>query len=66
VRKDSTKTAAVDPKYNWLPMATCPTGVKVQLLNASGVAVYSNYNGSPGFWRGWAPLPTLKKQDRND
>ncbi len=61
MKQDSTKKAVVDPGYNWLPMSNCPVDVKVQLLNAGGVAVYSLYNGKPGFWRGWAPLPTIKK-----
>ena len=55
---DSSGEAAVDKDYFWQPMATCPQGVKVQLLGAGGVAVYSTYVGKDLFWQGWAPLPT--------
>lgn len=52
---------AVATDYFWLPMDTCPRGVKVQLLNLGGVAVYGNYNGperlNKEVWNGWAPLP---------
>ena len=51
------RTVAVDQNYYWQPMDTCPRGVKVQMLSAGGVALYSTYNGAAGFWRGWAPLP---------
>jgi hypothetical protein len=60
---DSTDTVAVDTKYHWQPMATCPRGVKVQLKGRGGVAQYGHYSGKPDddFWVGWAPLPTTKK-----
>jgi hypothetical protein len=61
---DSTGTAAVDHTYFWQPMDTCPRGVKVQLLNAGGVAVYGQYQ-TDSFWKGWAPLPkNLKTCER--
>ncbi len=47
---------AVDTSYYWLPMDTCPRGVKVQLLNPGGVAVYGKWTGK-GDWLGWAPVP---------
>lgn len=56
-RIDSTGTTAVDSAYFWRHMATCPLGVKVQLLNPSGVAVYGTFNGKDAQWQGWAPLP---------
>jgi hypothetical protein len=37
-------------------LSTCPKGVKVQLLGAGGVAVYSQYKGED-FWIGWCPVP---------
>lgn len=48
---------AVAQGYYWQPMATCPTGVKVQLLGRGGVAVYAHWDGKEQFWTGWAPLP---------
>lgn len=51
-------TVAVDPNYYWQPIATCPRGVKVQLLGAGGVAIYSVYHGD-AFFKGWAPLPKV-------
>ncbi len=58
VNNDASVAVATD--YYWLPMDTCPRGVKVQLLNAGGVAVYGQYDGKNAHWQGWAPLP--KKQ----
>lgn len=58
----SDKVAAVDQEYFWQPMSTCPTGVKVQLLGAHGVAVYGAYNGKEKYWIGWAPLPKMTKE----
>lgn len=48
---------AVDQNYYWQPMDTCPRGVKVQLLNAGGVAVYGQHTSGHNQWLGWAPLP---------
>lgn len=55
------KAVAVATDYYWLPMDTCPQGVKVQLLGQGGVATYGEWNGKATFWQGWAPLP--KKPD---
>lgn len=54
-------TVAVDPDYYWQPMATCPRGAKVQLLNLGGVAVYGTYDGKDPSWGGWAPLPRRRQ-----
>lgn len=56
----STSGVAVDQTYYWRPMAECPRGVKVQLLNPGGVAVYGTFNGKDDGWRGWAPLPKIR------
>lgn len=56
---DQTVAVAVD--YFWQPMATCPLGCKVQLLNLGGAAVYSSYDGKDPDWQGWAPLPRKPK-----
>ena len=56
----SDNTVAVDYGYTWQSMSTAPRGVKLQLLNEGGVAVYSTYNGSDTTWRGWAPLPSKR------
>lgn len=53
------RTVAVDKGYPWQPMKDCPVGVKVQLLNPGGVAVYGQWNGRDKIWRGWAPLPYI-------
>ncbi len=55
--KISSNKVAVDQNYYWSPMSTCPTNVKVQLLNAGKVAVYGTYDGKNPEWKGWAPLP---------
>lgn len=48
---------AVDHEYCLQPMSTCPTGVKVQLLNPGGVLTYGVWDGKNNTWQGWAPLP---------
>ena len=44
-------------------MDTCPTGVKVQLMNPGGVLVYGTWDGKSKVWQAWAPLPRRRKQD---
>lgn len=61
---DSTGTAAVDHNYFWRPISTCPTGVKVQLIGDSGVAMYGTYNGRDTFHTHWAPLPKFNKDEK--
>lgn len=61
VRLSHDGAAAVDPDYYWRDMATCPRGVKVQLLNAGAVAIYAQFDGSDPQWLGWAPLPKVRK-----
>lgn len=63
---DSTGTVAVDHNYFWLPIDTCPRGVKVQLLGAGGVAMYGTYNGKDKFYTHWAPLPKIRKVEKWD
>jgi len=53
------------PDYFWRPLATCPRSVKVQLLGEGGVAVYGMYDGQDNFWKFWAPLPKINKQNDN-
>lgn len=61
------REVAVDHAYYWQPMNTCPRGVKVQLLNPGGVAVYGTYNGRPDAgWIGWCPLPKRKKESDDE
>jgi hypothetical protein len=55
---NSAATVAVDPNYYWQPIQTAPRGVKVQLLGAGGVAIYSTYHGDK-FFTHWAPLPKV-------
>jgi hypothetical protein len=61
---DSSSTVAVDREYYWQPIATCPMGVKVQLVNKGyGVAVYGQYRPKETFWTHWAPLPVFRKEN---
>jgi hypothetical protein len=52
------RTVAVDQHYYWQPIATCPHGLKVQLLGRGGVAIYSTWHGDE-FFTHWAPLPRI-------
>ena len=54
-------TAAVSTTQYWEDMATCPRGVKVQLLGAGGVAAYGMWDGKTKFWEGWAPVPKRRE-----
>lgn len=54
---NSDRSTAVDTRNEWLPMSTCPLGVKVQLLNPGGIAVYGTFNGRDPQWQGWHPVP---------
>jgi hypothetical protein len=60
---DSTRAAAVAQDVFWEPMSTCPLAVKVQLLGAGGVAVYSSWDGKSTFFQAWAPLPKRRRDD---
>ena len=60
IRPSSCGTVAVDTAYHWIPISSCPRGVKVQLLGKGGMAQYSIYQGD-SFWTDWAPLPTNRK-----
>tara|TARA_R110002126_G_scaffold54971_7_gene148373 strand:+ start:1244 stop:1429 length:186 start_codon:yes stop_codon:yes gene_type:complete len=53
---------AVDHEYFWQSMQSCPAEVKVQLLNAGGVAVYGTWDGKSNFWQAWAPLPKKRRE----
>lgn len=60
-RINSDRTAAVAMDAHYLPMHTCPIAVKVLLLGAGGVATVGTYNGKDKFWKGWFPLPKVRK-----
>lgn len=62
VALNSEQNVAVDRAYYWQPIATCPRGVKVQLLGRGGVAAYGQFNGKDDFWTHWAPLPVRRKE----
>lgn len=47
----------VSPDVFWRPMASCPAGVKVQLLNPGGCACYGTAQPHDKRWIGWCPLP---------
>lgn len=58
-------SVAVDHDYYWLPIdKDTPRGVKLQLLNTGGVAVYGHYDGKDTFWQAWAPLPKKRKKEK--
>lgn len=53
------RKAAVGDFY-YLPMSTCPTGVKV-VLYGDGVATVATFDGKTSFWQGWYPLPKFRR-----
>jgi hypothetical protein len=56
------KVAAVSKSTVWLPIETCPKGLKCLLLGAGGVALLGTYNGDP-FFTDWHPLPRRRSDD---
>lgn len=60
--KINSDRVAVDHSYFWQPMETCPPHTKVQLLNPGGCIVYGKWNGRDNYWKGWAPLPKVRKE----
>lgn len=56
----SDRAAIVDAAYFWRPIASCPIGHKVQLINRHlGCAAYGLYKSGDTYWTHWAPLPTF-------
>lgn len=60
---NSSRTVAVGD-HEFLPMADCPRGVKVQLLTPGHVAVYGVWDGK-GSYLGWYPVPKIPKEITN-
>lgn len=54
--------AAVDQEYFYRDMDSCPVGCRVILLNPGNVATISVYSPKDTYWRGWSPLPKIRKQ----
>jgi hypothetical protein len=53
-------SALVDPDYWWRPMSTCPSGIKVQLLNRAGIGTSGKLESNrDGWFIGWAPMPKI-------
>ena len=63
MKLNTDQTVAVSTKVFWSPMKSCPIGVKVQLVGAGGVAVYSTYKKGDSFWIGWSPVPAFRRVD---
>ncbi len=59
IEASSDKSVAVDRGLFWQPIASCPMGLKVQLLTRYGIAVYGQYRLSDRSFIAWAPLPTI-------
>ena len=62
---NSSKTAAVDRNYHWIPICQKPPGgVKLQLIHRpSGVATYSIYRNCD-HWTHWRELPTFDPEEK--
>ena len=62
INKDN---VAVDTEVSFYRMDDCPLGVKVQLLNQGGVAIYGvvNTRKDASSLQGWRPLPKGIKND---
>ena len=52
---------AVDTKYYWLQMSSCPKNVKVQLYTIGKIGTYGIYTGKEHWAIAWAPLPKVPK-----
>jgi len=60
---NANRTVAVGD-HEFLPMAGCPRGVKVQLLTQGHVAVYGVWDGKE-LYLGWYPVPKIPKEITN-
>ena len=60
--KDAAVAVATDVYY--LPMDTCPRGVKVLLLGGGGSAAVGQWDGKDQWYRGWFPLPKQRKEEK--
>lgn len=60
---NASRTVAVGD-HEFLPMADCPRGVKVQLLTPGHVAVYGVWDGRE-LYLGWYPVPKIPKEITN-
>jgi hypothetical protein len=58
------KTAAVATDVFWIPIASCPMGLKILLLTVHGVAIVGHYTEKldKGFYTHWHPLPKKPKE----
>lgn len=56
--------AAVDQEYFYRSMDTAPQNVRILLLNPDNVACLGTYNGRDTYWRGWSPLPRIKRPEK--
>lgn len=63
-RLNTEKSAAVSTDAEFLPMSTCPRGVKVILLGGGGVATIGQYDGKEPFWKGWHPMLRKPKEEK--
>lgn len=59
---NNARNTAVSSNVEFLPMETCPRGVKVILLGAGGVATIGQYDGKDPFWKGWHPMLRKPKE----
>lgn len=54
---------AVSDTYEWKPIMSCPSDVKVLLLTQHGIAVMGDYYSGGNFTH-WAPLPRVPKENK--
>jgi hypothetical protein len=67
-RLSTDHSTVVDSAYHWISVDDIPPpmGPKLQLINKyNGVAVYGNW-APGGYWTHWAPLPTWKREPKNN
>ena len=57
---EAKESAVVDPDYYWRPISSCPSGIKVQLLNRAGIGTSGKLGGNKDEWFiAWAPMPKI-------
>lgn len=61
---NNARNTAVSSEAEFLPMSSCPRGVKVILLGAGGVATIGQYDGKDPFWKGWHPMLRKPKEKK--
>lgn len=61
IKVNAKRNVAVNQDVFWLPMSSCPKGVKVHVLGPGDVSTQTVWDGKDMQWKGWQGM--FKKPD---